>query len=372
MSKMQLKNQKDMLKKNIDKKFMQRVLELAKRGDGVVSPNPMVGAVIVKNGKILAERWHRKFGCDHAEIDAINNAQKAKKKLKGATLYVNLEPCAHFGKTPPCVSEIIKAGFSRVVVAMRDPNPLVNGKGIKMLKKAGIKVDVGCFQNEARKLNKKFIKWISTGLPFVSIKVAMSLDGKIATRANDSKWITSEESRAYVRDLRDSHDAILVGINTLLKDNPMLSGKKRNPRRIVLDSTLRINTNSRFLRNKNVLIITTDRAPKNKLDFLRKRGYPIKIFKRKISIYPLLRFLGKIGISSILVEGGSAIFGSFIDARAIDKCYFFIAPKIIGGKTAKTAVSGVGVGKLNQSLRFSYKLQKIGEDVMIEGTPALR
>lgn len=347
-----------------DEKFMGRAIELARRGNLFTSPNPMVGAVLVKNGKIIAEGWHKKFGGDHAEIAAL--AKLKKTPAKGAIIYINLEPCAHFGKTPPCVDKIIAAGVNKVVMAMKDPNPLVCGRGIAALKKAGIKTEVGCLRVQAQKLNEKFIKWISKGVPFVAMKVAMTLDGKIATRTGDSKWITSKRSRAFVRELRDSFDGILVGVNTVLKDNPALAGANKEPVRIVLDSHLCTPLNSKILRNKNVIIITTDCVSKSKTDEFVRRGLTLKIFNRKISITPLLRFLGKLGISSVLVEGGSEVFGSFIDSKSVDKFYWFIAPKIIGGKTAKPAVGGKGVNLIKNAVYLKHcEVRQIGADILI-------
>lgn len=353
-----------------DKKFMARAFQLAKLGKNKVAPNPMVGAVLVKNGKIIVESWYKKFGGSHAEKLILQTAQKKKINLHDAIFYINLEPCVDFKtkKTPACTPEIIKTKPQRVVIAIKDPNPAVNGRGIKALQKAGIKVDIGCLANQAKKLNEKFIKRASTGRPFVALKAAMSLDGKIATRTGNSKWISCAKSRKLVNKIRDEYDAILVGINTVEIDDPMLSGTKRNPKRIVLDSTLRINICSKFLRDNNVLIVTTKRAPKPKVDFLKKRGYDIKIFPQKISISPLLRFLTQKKINSVLVEGGAEIFGSFIDTKCADRLYWFISPKIIGGQNAKTAVAGKGISKIAQAIQLKkITTTKIGKDILIEG-----
>lgn len=354
-----------------DEKYMRRVLALAAAGKGLASPNPLVGALIVKNGEIVAEGLHKEFGGDHAELNAIKNARAKKRNLKGATLYVNLEPCSHLAKkTPPCVNEILRSGISRVVIAVRDPNPLVNGKGMAMLKKAGIQVTSGPLKKEAAALNEKFFKWMRTGLPFVGMKVAMSLDGKIATRSGDSKWITSEKSRKRVRRLRDSYDAILIGINTLIKDNPRLAGAKKEPKRIVLDSKLRIDLKSDFLRDRNLLIVTTKIAPRAKIELLKRNGYEIKIYPEKINIAALLRHLAKKEISSVLVEGGSQIFGSFVDLKLVDRFYWFIAPKIIGGTDSKNAVSGQGARNLAKVMNLKdCNINKIGKDFLVEAKP---
>lgn len=348
-----------------DKNFMKRTIELACLGELAVSPNPMVGAVIAKGGKIIAEGWHKKFGGPHAEINALREAGIS---AANATLYVNLEPCSHCNKkTPPCVPEIIASGISRVVVGMKDPNPEVNGRGILDLKRAGIKVDVGCLKNDALQLNAKFAKWIATKIPYVGMKVAMSLDGKIATKSGESKWITSPESRNFVHNLRDTYDAVLVGINTVIADDPMLKGKIKEPARIILDSKLRIPLRANVLRDSNVIIATTAAAEKSKLNRLKKRGVILKIFPSRIELTPLLHFLGKRGISSILVEGGSEVFGSFTDKRLVDHFYWFVALKVIGGRGAMTAVSGKGIEHLKQSLAlFDVVIKKIGDDILIE------
>jgi len=352
-----------------DEKNMKLALELAKKGEGSVSPNPLVGAVIVKNGKVVASGWHKKFGGDHAEIVALKNAKAKKVNVSGSTLYVNLEPCSHFGKTPPCADAIIESGIKKVVIAMKDPNPLVGGKGIKKLIEAGIEVKVGCLKKEAQKLNEKFAKWISTKIPFVAIKFAMSLDGKIATRTGDSKWITSDASRKLVHELRDSYDAILVGRNTVATDNPVLKGIKREPKRIILDSKLVLSPNSNVFRDSNVVVITTSAAPQSKIKLFEKKNISVVVFKDKIDIKPLLKYLGEIGISSVFVEGGSEIFGSFIDSRAVDKVYCFISPQIIGGAGAKTAIAGKGADMVKNALNFNNSsFKQIGQDVLVEAS----
>ncbi|MEK7172215.1 MAG: bifunctional diaminohydroxyphosphoribosylaminopyrimidine deaminase/5-amino-6-(5-phosphoribosylamino)uracil reductase RibD, partial [Patescibacteria group bacterium] len=350
-----------------DLRFMHRVMELAGRGQGFVSPNPLVGAVFVKNGKIISEGYHKKFGGDHAEIVAIKNA--GKKSPAGGTLYINLEPCVHYGKTPPCAPKIIEVGIARVVIAAKDPNPLVSSHGITALRKAGIKVEVGCLEREAKALNEKFIKWIESGMPFVSLKIATSLDGKIATRTGDSKWITGESSREYVKRLRDEYDAILIGTGTVFADNPSLSGKTREPKRIILDSALKIPLTAKIFRNSNVFIATTAKASQSKINALIKRGIDFKIFKgEKIPLRPLLRYLGGKNISSVLVEGGSEIFGSFIDEKLVDKFYWFIASKIIGGRNAKPAVGGEGVLKMTQAMNLkNWEIKQLGKDILVCG-----
>lgn len=343
-----------------NEKFMRRALSLASRGSPFVSPNPMVGAVLVRKGKIIAESWHRKFGGPHAEALLFQQLKKRGILAAGGDLYVNLEPCVEFfgKKTSSCANRIIESGIRRVFIAMKDPNPRVNGHGIKALKQAKISVEVGCMEKDAMRLNHKFIKWMRTGMPFVTMKVAMSLDGKIATKTGDSKWITSPESRRFVKLLRDEHDAILVGINTVLRDNPELKGVRREPLRIILDSKLQTSKGAKVVRDSNVLFITTRHE---------KRPVPCKAFSKKIKLVPLLRFLGKRGVSSILVEGGSEVFGSFVDARLVDRFVWFIAPKIIGGRSAKTAIGGEGVSFMKKALQLSRPhVQMIGSDFFVD------
>lgn len=350
-----------------DEKWMKRALFLAEKGRGRVSPNPMVGCVIVKNGRLLAEGWHKKFGGPHAEIETLRKIKNPSSLLHGATLYVNLEPCVHFGKTPPCVPEIIRAKLRRVVIGMKDPNPLVFGKGIRALGKAGVRTEIGCLEKEAKVLNRIFIKNMRTALPYVALKIAMSLDGKIATKTGESKWITSISSRRLVGKIRSLHDAILVGKNTVLQDDPRLSASNK-PVRIILDSSFEIPLNASVFRNSRAVLITTSSAPIKKIYALQKKGITVKIFPGKIRLAPLLGWLLKEKrIASILVEGGSEVFGSFIDKKFADYVYCFIAPKIIGGMKAKAAIGGVGISRLKDALSLSQmRLQRINQDIFIE------
>jgi len=351
-----------------DIKFMKRAIVIARKGGQKVSPNPKVGAVLVQDQLVIAEGWHNKFGGNHAEVEALNKFTKTNLSKKGAlTLFVTLEPCSHFGKTPPCIKSIIESGVTRVVIAVKDPNPLVSGSGILALQKAGIRVDVGCCSDDALELIMFFSKWIKTGLPFVSLKVAMSLDGKIATKTGDSKWITSQKSRNYVRKLRANYDAILVGKNTVLNDDPELAAGKYEPIRVVLDSNFEVKLSARVFRNSNAILITTERAPIKKIAALRELGVLVKVFKGSVKIKPLLRFLGSQNITSVFVEGGAEVFGSFVDINAVDSYLVFIAPKIIGGRDAKAAIAGSGFSKLTQAITFKKtNSQKIGDDYLIE------
>jgi len=293
-----------------DEYFINETLRLAKKAIGWTNPNPMVGAVIVKNGQIIARGYHKRAGLPHAEIEAL---RVAKNSVQGATLYVNLEPCNHYGRTPPCTDAIIQAGIKRVVCSMLDPNSKVHGRGIAKLKQAGISVSMGLREKESRVLNEAFFTFHKKKRPFVAIKFAASLDGKIATYAGDSKWITNQKARLFARKLRGEYQAILVGINTVMRDNPHLgvrSPGKRDPLRIILDSNLQIPLNFKVLRDNNVLIATTIHASKYKKKLLAKRGVPILTFKSKsIPMKKLLSSLWRRGIVSILAEGGGETLG---------------------------------------------------------------
>ncbi len=358
-----------------DRDFMKKALSLARRGEGRVSPNPMVGAVIVKNGGIIGRGYHRRFGAPHAEVVALEEAGDS---ARGGTLYLNLEPCTHFGKTPPCVDEIIKKGIKEVVVAMKDPNPINNGKGIRILRKAGIKVKVGVLAEEAIRLNETFIKWVRKGIPFVSIKVAQTLDGKIATKSGRSRWITGPEAGGFVHCLRAVSDCIIVGANTVLKDNPLLTARPKErsdfnqPLRVILDSKLRIPFNANVYNGKaRTLIATTTDAPIRKAERFKKRGVEVLAFrprKGKVSLRVLLKRLAWRGIASVLVEGGGETIASFLEERLADKVYIFIAPKIIGGRNSITSCEGKGVDILSRAHRLNnLSIKKIGCDILIAG-----
>ncbi|MEK7106823.1 MAG: bifunctional diaminohydroxyphosphoribosylaminopyrimidine deaminase/5-amino-6-(5-phosphoribosylamino)uracil reductase RibD [Patescibacteria group bacterium] len=349
-----------------DDKFMDEALKLAEKGAGWTNPNPMVGAVIVKNGRIIGQGYHRRAGGPHAEIEALAEAGAS---ASGATLYVNLEPCAHFGKTPPCIEALINAGIKRVVCSAIDPNPQVSGRGVARLEQFGVSVSVGVRSEEARALNEAFFVFHEKKRPLVALKFAMSLDGKLATRTGDSKWITGEEARSFARGLRTTHQAILVGVNTVIRDNPHLGARtkgKKDPVRIIADSRLRIPRNARVLRDVNVIIATTSGAPKQKIRDLEKRGIRVLVFKgARVSIRKLLSELRKIEIISVFVEGGGEMLGSFIDAKIADKAYIFCAPILVGGEEARS-IGGKGVQKIAQALRFKHvSVRRFGEDVLV-------
>lgn len=329
-----------------DQAYINLCIELAKKSYGLVSPNPLVGCVIVKNEKIIGSGFHQKYGDKHAEINAI---ESAKQSLEGATLYVNLEPCSHFGKTPPCVDRIIKSGIKRVVVGTIDPNPLVSGRGIESLKNAGINVTVGILEEESYQLNKFFFKFIKSKIPYINLKIAQTLDGFIADKSNNSKWISSASSRKLVHSMRAQYDAVLIGVNTANIDDPLLNVRLtdgRNPLRIILDSDLRINNSLKLItRNKDekTFIVCSEAAllkNKNKIKYLQSKGVKLLSVKKNdsgLDLKMLLSVLGKQNISSILVEGGAKIFSSFLKKKLWDEINLFISPKIMGDGLAAFA-----------------------------------
>lgn len=352
-----------------DQFFLKETLKFAKKGMGWTNPNPMVGAILVKDGKIIGKGYHKKVGLAHAEIEALRSC---KQTAEGATLYINLEPCSHYGRTPPCVDEIIEAKINRVVYSTIDPNPKVSGKGIAKLRKAGIDVSVGILADQARLLNEAFFTFHEKNRPFIALKFASSLDGKIATKTGDSKWITNEKARAYARSLRIQYQAVLVGINTILKDDPHLGVRikgKKDPFRIVLDPNLKILLNSQVLRDNNILIVTTSKHNKQKFAQLMQRDVQILVLSGDhISIPELLLKLKEREIISMLVEGGGKILGAFVDSSLIDKVYAFFSPILIGGEYAITAIRGEGVNKINQGIilnKISYK--KFEDNYLITG-----
>ncbi len=363
----------------IDEKFMSITINLAKKGTGKVSPNPLVGCIIVKNNKIISRGYHSFFGGPHAEIIALKNIPLHinKNSLSKAILYVNLEPCCHYNKkTPPCVPEIIKSGIKKVVIAMKDPNPEVNGKGIKDLKKAGINCKLGVLQKEAKELNRFYIKYITKKLPYVIMKWAMSIDGKIATKTGDSKWISSQESRDYVHKLRTQVDAILVGVNTILKDDPYLTShnKGRNPIKIVIDPYLKIPKTARILSSDSRTIIICAQSNKEKskkiLEKMSKNNIEFLYFKldknNKINFKEILEVLAKMNISSILIEGGGTTNALALNSNCVDEILAFISPKIIGGKDAITPVEGKGIEYISYAMLFKYKeCRAIGNDYLL-------
>ena len=357
-----------------DEKYMRLAMQLAGNAIGRTSPNPLVGAVIVKDNRVVGCGWHRKAGTPHAEVHALNQAGEL---AQGADVYVTLEPCAHYGKTPPCAKALVEAKVKNVYGGLLDVNPKVAGKGFKILEDAGIHVEYGFLQDELRKQNEVFFKWIEHKKPFVVLKAAMTLDGKIATATGQSKWITNETSRAYGYKLRDIYDGIMVGINTVIEDNPMLTARVdggKNPIRIVVDSSLKIDINANVVQDKSAktIVATTDKADKDKILKLQSQNVDVIVVDKdendKVDIEKLLNILGQQNICSILVEGGATLSGSFVAKKLVDKVYFFIAPKIVGGKEAKTPVAGTGILNLQEALALKdIQVEKLDEDILIIG-----
>jgi len=356
----------------IDKKYMKMALELAARSAGFTSPNPAVGAVVVKNNRVISSAFHRKAGLPHAEASVL---KKAGKRAMGAKLYVNLEPCVHFGRTSPCCDAIIKSGIKETVIALKDPNPLNNGKGIRKLKKAGIKVITGILKEEAADLNKSFFKFITKGTPYIFIKVAQSLDGKIATRTGDSKWITSKNSRYYVQKLRQQVDGLLVGVKTIIRDNPYLTcrvNKKKIMTKIVIDPNLRIPPHAKIFKQAKKVIIVTKKTNKFRPEkkILEKKAEIIEVNCHKngsLNLHQALKEIAKHDIVSLMVEGGGETISSFIREGLADEIFLFIAPKIIGGRRAPTSVEGNGVSRVKDALCFEkFEFEKVGRDLLLK------
>jgi diaminohydroxyphosphoribosylaminopyrimidine deaminase/5-amino-6-(5-phosphoribosylamino)uracil reductase len=360
----------------MDIQFMKRALDLAKKGEGYTSPNPMVGAVIVKDGRIIGEGYHEKYGSHHAEINAFNNATE---DVEGATIYVTLEPCSHYGKTPPCANKIVEKKIKKAVVCLQDPNPLVSGKGIELLRSNGIEVVTGVLEQEGKKLNEVFLKYITTKFPFVFLKTAMTLDGKIAAYTGDSKWITNEESRQFVHQLRHKASGIMVGLGTILADDPMLNTrlkdkKGKDPHRIIVDTHARTPLTAKILNmdtDADTIIAVSDNADQEKVRLLEKKGAEIIVTPLKnghVDLLYLMKELGERKIDSILLEGGGTLNFSALESGIVDKLYAFMAPKIIGGSEAKTPVEGKGISSIKDAIQVeNIELQRFGSDVMIEG-----
>ncbi|MGA2331333.1 MAG: bifunctional diaminohydroxyphosphoribosylaminopyrimidine deaminase/5-amino-6-(5-phosphoribosylamino)uracil reductase RibD [Syntrophales bacterium] len=356
-----------------DEFYMKRALRLARRGEAWVSPNPMVGAVIVKKGRIIGEGYHQKFGGNHAEINAINDVTEP---IKGATIYINLEPCTHYGKTPPCIESIIAAKPARVIIGTPDANPVVTGKGIEALKRHGIKTTVGILEESCKELNEKFFKFMRTGIPFVTLKFAQSIDGRIATASGHSRWISSEQSLKFAHALRSHHDAVLVGSGTLSKDDPELTVRLvrgRNPLRVVVDSHLRISPDARILKDQDkakTIVAATHNVDREKRARLTDLGIEVLAVDtdkdRRVDLMRLLMELGKRNISSVLVEGGAAIITSMLAEQLPDRVVIIIAPKIVG--KGLEAIGDLGIKSINESLKIAYRrVRRLGDDLIIDG-----
>ena len=355
---------------------MHRALELAARARGRTSPNPMVGAVLVKDNQLVGEGFHAYAGSDHAEVVALQEAGQA---AGGATLYVSLEPCCHSGRTPPCVEQILEAGIRRVVAACEDPNPAMSGKGIAALRAAGLSVEVGVLAEEATRLNEAFFTSIRTGRPFVTLKVAASLDGKIATRTGESRWITGESARRRVHQLRNETDAVLVGIGTVLRDDPLLTTRlgtadQRDPIRVIVDNLARLPLRARVVNRASTaptILAVSQMAPRTKLETLEREGLQVikvESSPRRVSLERLMEALGKRGILSVMIEGGAEINASALREGIVDKVLVFLAPILIGGKSTSTAVGGEGIETLGQALRLhDVRIERFDGDVLVEG-----
>ena len=353
---------------------MQEAIQIAKKGCGNVHPNPCVGAVLVKNGRVILSGAHLKFGGSHAEVAAIS---KNPSLARGATLYVTLEPCAHYGKTPPCADFVARHGIKKVVIGMQDPNPLVSGRGLRFLKKARLEVVCGVLEKECRELNKDFSHWIRHQMPYVLVKAAQSLDGKIATRSGESRWITGSPARKFGHQLRAEADAILVGVNTVLKDNPRLSAraskKAPQPLKVILDSHLRTPVSAKVFSRQSpapVIIFTTEAAAKNRRNLYRGKAEIISVKKKNghVDLISALKILGKRGVVKLLIEGGGEVISSAFSAGVVKEAYFFIAPTVIGGKNAAASVSGQGAKRMKDVFRFKkYEIKKLGKDILMHG-----
>lgn len=365
-----------------DVPFMKQVLRLANRGRGTTSPNPMVGAVVVSKGKVVGSGYHKQAGGPHAEVFALQQAQS---RARNATLYLNLEPCCHTEKrTPPCVPLIIEAGISRVVVAMRDPNPQVAGRSIKQLKRAGITVDLGCLKQEASKLNEMYIYCVKTGMPFVILKAAMTMDGKVATANGESRWITGVKAREHVHKLRRQVDVIAVGVNTVLKDDPQLTARLRSrktqskilrqPVRLIFDSSLRIPSTAKVLRNigtNPTAIATTSRAKHGKIEQLRAMDVEVLVLPQKrnqVSLRCCLQELGKMGIMSLMLEGGSELNAEFLREGLINQVYLYMSPSLLGGQNARGLIGGLSPKHLVDKFEIAnVRVKSLGDDFLVTG-----
>jgi diaminohydroxyphosphoribosylaminopyrimidine deaminase/5-amino-6-(5-phosphoribosylamino)uracil reductase len=353
----------------LDRRFMRLALAQARRGVGRTAPNPPVGAVVVRNGQVVGRGFHRRAGLPHAEVEALSEAGR---RARGATLYVTLEPCAHHGRTPPCTEAILAAGIRRVVIGVRDPNPHVRGGGAEQLRRAGLMVEEGVEEARAAELIAPFRKLVTTGKPYVTLKLAASLDGKIATASGDSRWITGEKSRAFVHRLRAEHDAVLVGAGTVLVDDPELTcrgARGRNPLRVVLDGRLRSPLEARVFRTSiaPTLVLTSERASRRKVAALQARGVEVERLggAAELPWEAVLAALGKRGLLAVLVEGGAEVAAKALAARGVDRLLVFFAPLLIGGD-GRPMLGSLGVRRLAEALRLPHlEVRRFAGDLMV-------
>ncbi|MEA5083250.1 MAG: bifunctional diaminohydroxyphosphoribosylaminopyrimidine deaminase/5-amino-6-(5-phosphoribosylamino)uracil reductase RibD [Lachnospiraceae bacterium] len=352
--------------------FMHRAIELAKKGTGYVNPNPLVGAVIVKNGKIIGEGYHEKYGQLHAERNALANCSES---AEGATIFVTLEPCCHYGKTPPCTEAIIESKIAKVVIGSKDPNPKVSGKGLEILKNAGIEVVEGILEEECNKINDVFFHYISTNMPFVVMKYAMTMDGKIATHTGKSRWITEEKARQAVQESRNRYSAIMVGVGTVCKDDPLLTCRMeggRNPIRVVCDTNLTIPLSCKIVQTAKDIptIIACSFKDEEKIAILENHGCQVSVLPqdgKHVSLRDVMKYLADKKIDSVLLEGGGEINFSALKGGLVNKAEVYIAPKIFGGRDAKTAVEGNGVDEVDMAFYFGKpRVTMIESDVLLE------
>ena len=363
--------------RELDESYMREALRIAEYARGRTSPNPLVGAVIVRDGAIVASGWHRAAGEPHAEIHALRMAGEL---ARGATLYVTLEPCAHHGRTGPCAEAVIAAGLARVVIALSDPNPLVAGRGIHLLTAAGIEVTTGICEDEARRQNEIFLKWVTTKRSFVTLKTAMTLDGKIASHTGASQWITGAAARARVHAYRNEYDAILVGIGTVLADDPSLTtrlehGTGKNPLRIVLDSEARTPLDAKLVADgaAPTIIVVSERADHRRVNLLRACGAEVvTLGTQRVDIAALLDYLGAREITSLFVEGGATVNWSLLAGGSVDKVHAFIAPMLMGGAEAKTPIGGTGFDSPQTAFRLhDMTVEQVGTDILVTGYPCM-
>jgi diaminohydroxyphosphoribosylaminopyrimidine deaminase/5-amino-6-(5-phosphoribosylamino)uracil reductase len=361
--------------------YMKMALHQARKGLGRTSPNPAVGAVIVRDGRVIAAGHHRKAGAPHAEVDALARLDGS---APGATLYVTLEPCNHHGRTPPCTEAILQSGIQRVVVGMKDPNPCVRGGGIELLSQRGVTLRVGVLEKECERMNEAFVRFVTSSRPFVILKSALTLDGWTATRSNHSAWISNERSRGFVHRMRDRVDAVLVGVGTVLCDNPSLTtrlkGRKgRNPIRVVVDTHLRTPYTAKVIRpdpSAHTVLVVGEHADPRRVTLFEEKGVTVircQVVSGRIDLVALMGILGKMSVMSVLVEGGASMVGSLIREQLIDKVYLFVAPKILGGDDGIPLARGRGPERMEECLRLTeIERRRFGDDTLIVGYPSYR